>query len=73
IKIQIWCTLIADLLLKVATKGIRRSWSFSNLSCLIRLHLMNYTDLKGFLNNPEKARISMAVLQNKQQLNLFSG
>jgi len=73
IKIQIWCTLIADLLLKVATKGIRRSWSFSNLSCLIRLHLMNYTDLKGFLNNPEKARISMAVHENKQQLNLFSG
>lgn len=73
IKIQIWCTLLADLLLKVATHGIQRSWAFSNLSSLIRLHLMNYTDLKKFLNNPEKARISMPMPDDKQQLTLFSG
>jgi transposase len=73
IKIQIWCTLIADLLLKAATVGIKRSWAFSNLSSLIRLHLMNYTDLKRFLNNPEKAKITMPVIENKGQLKLFSG
>lgn len=73
IKIQIWCTLLADLLLKAATGGIKRSWSFSNLSSLIRLHLMNYTNLKKFLNNPEKAKISMPLTINRQQLALFSG
>lgn len=73
IKIQIWCTLLADLLLKAATGGIKRSWSFSNLSSLIRLHLMNYTDLKKFLNNPEKAKITMPFTINRQQLALFSG
>lgn len=73
IQIQIWCTLIADLLLKAATRGIKRCWAFSNLSSLIRLHLMNYTDLKRFLNNPEKAIITMLIPDNKAQLQLFSG
>jgi Transposase DDE domain/Domain of unknown function (DUF4372) len=72
IQIQIWCTLIADLLLKVSTKGIKRTWAFSNLSSLIRLHLMNYTDLKKFLNNPDKARISMPEREHTQQLELFA-
>lgn len=73
IKIQIWCTLLADLLLKVATKGIKRAWAFSNLASLIRLHLMNYTDLKKFLNNPDKAKIMMPVVSDDHQLKLFSG
>jgi len=71
IKIQIWCTLIADLLLHAATCGTKRRWAFSNLSSLIRLHLMNYTDLKKFLENPEKARITMAEAINQQQLKLL--
>ena len=73
IKIQIWCTLIADLLLHAITSGTRRKWAFSNLSSLIRLHLMNYTNLKEFLNNPEKARISMPITTEDYQLQLFSG
>jgi Transposase DDE domain/Domain of unknown function (DUF4372) len=72
IRIQIWCTLIADLLFKAATQGIKRHWAFSNLSSLIRLHLMNYTNLKLFLNNPEKAKISMPAFDEKYQLTLFS-
>jgi len=57
IKIQIYCALIADMLLRVATKGIKRKWSFSNLASIIRLHLMNYTHLRNFLEHPEKCRI----------------
>ncbi|HLA60143.1 MAG TPA: IS4 family transposase [Puia sp.] len=73
IRIQIWCTLIADLLLKVATANIKKSWAFTNLAAFVRLHLMNYTDLKKFLNDPEKARIiNPSVLLNSQQLKLFS-
>lgn len=73
IQIQIWCTLIADLLLKAITNGIKRSWSFSNLCSLIRLHLMNYTDIKRFLNNPEKAKIARYEAEKNMQPTLFSG
>jgi hypothetical protein len=72
IRIQIWCTLIADLLLKLATCGVKRKWSFSNLASIVRLHLMNYTNLNRFLQFPDKARIMMPMLQQKMQLNLFS-
>lgn len=55
IKIQIWCALIADLLLKVIRRQVKRKWAFANLSSMVRLHLMNYIHLYQFLNNPEKA------------------
>lgn len=68
IKLQIWCTLIADLLLKVATCGIRRRWSFSNLAALVRLHLMNYTNLKNFLSKPDKTPIYNPMPENENQM-----
>jgi hypothetical protein len=55
IRIQVWCALIADLLLKIISGQIKRIWSFSNLSSMIRLHLMTYINLRKFLNGPEKA------------------
>ena len=55
IRIQVWCALIADLLLKIVSKQIKRAWSFSNLASMIRLHLMTYINLRRFLNGPEKA------------------
>lgn len=55
IKIQIWCALIADLLLKIIKKGAKARLSFSNLSALVRLHLMTYIDLFHFLRHPERA------------------
>ncbi len=54
IKIQIWCTMIADLILKIVKKGVAVKWSFSNLAAIVRLHLMTYIDLKGFLKSPKK-------------------
>lgn len=54
IKIQIWCAFIADLLVKLVQVQLKRKWAFSNLSSIIRLHLMSYISLFGFLNNPEK-------------------
>lgn len=70
IRIQIFCCLIADLLLKVATAGVKRKWAYSNIACLVRLHLMNYTRLNAFLQNPEKCRIYNPPPQLKQQLEL---
>jgi len=72
IRTQIWCTLIADLLLKAATSKVKKHWAFTNLASFIRLHLMNYTDLYKFLNNPEKARIYSPLINETPQLTLFS-
>ena len=40
IKIQIWGTLIANLLLMVMRSGLKRSWSFSGLATMVRIVLM---------------------------------
>lgn len=55
IKTQIWITLIANLLLSVIKKRIKREWSFSNLVTMVRQTLMYYIDLYRFCENPEKA------------------
>lgn len=54
IKIQIWCALIADLLLKIIKKASNCKWAFSNLASMVRLHLMTYIDLKQFVRASEK-------------------
>ena len=54
IKIQIWMTLIANLLLMVMQKGLTRKWSFSGLATMVRITLMYYVDFYSLFNNPEK-------------------
>ncbi len=54
IKIQIWCALIANLLLTVIMKSVKRKWSFSNIVSFCKLHLFNYIRLLKFLENPER-------------------
>ena len=54
IKIQIWVTLIANLLLMVMQKGLKRRWSFSGLATMVRITLMYYVDIQSLFNNPEK-------------------
>jgi hypothetical protein len=69
IKIQIWCSLIADLLLKIVKKAAFAKWSFSNLAAMIRLHLMTYIDLLSFLKSPEKLLLKLFVRPVKQDYN----
>lgn len=54
IKIQIWVTLIANLLLMVIQSRLNRNWSFSGLATMVRLTLMYYVDLYSLLNRPER-------------------
>ena len=70
IQIQIWCSLIADMILKVIKKGIAHRWSFSNLASMIRLHMMTYIDLRGFLKSPEKALYQKAKKTDSLNKNL---
>ena len=54
ITIQIWCTLIANLLLSVVQVQLKRSVAFSCMASYVRVNLINYIHLIRFLNNPEK-------------------
>lgn len=54
IKIQIYCALIANLLMTVIQKSIKRAWSFSNLVSFCKIHLFNYIHLLRFLENPDR-------------------
>jgi IS4 transposase len=54
IKIQIYCALIANLLMTVVQKRLKRQWSFSNLVSFCKIHLFNYIHLFRFLENPER-------------------
>jgi len=63
IKVQAWCALIADLILKILKSKIKRNWSFSGISSMIRIHLMSYIKLFKFLENPDKFIINNIQLQ----------
>lgn len=67
IKIQIWCALIADLIIKLVKSRAGKKWSFSNLASIIRIHLMTYIDLFEFLLNPEKTLLKKAAINDFQK------
>ena len=52
-KIQIWVTLIANMLLSLLQCSLERSWSFSGLATMVRIFLMYYLNLHTFLNQPD--------------------
>jgi len=54
INIQIWVILIANLLLMVLQKRIKRNWSFPNLATMVRIMLMYYIDCYSFFEHTEK-------------------
>lgn len=69
IKIQVYCVLIANLLMAVVQKQLKRKWSFSNLVSFCKIHLFNYINLMKFLENPDKDWVK--TKQNLEQLTLF--
>lgn len=50
IEIQIWCALIALLLLDVTHKDHKSKMAFSILATIVRLHIMNYVDLSAIID-----------------------
>lgn len=55
IKIQVYSVLIAQLLMVVIRKKAQTKKSFANMITVIRLHLMSYVDLFGFIKDTYKA------------------
>jgi hypothetical protein len=73
IKIQVWCTLIANLLLMLIKCRVKRSWSFSGLATMIRILMMYYVNYKSILEYPEKDWDVMIeeVIRPPNQVSLF--
>ena len=53
IKIQIWVTLIANLLLSLLQNALDRRWSFSGLATMVRIVMMEYLNMDTFFNMPD--------------------
>ena len=72
IKIQIWVILIANLLLTLMQRSLRKPWSFSNLATTVRITLMYYVDFNSFFENPEKdwERLLQGAAEPPPQLEL---
>lgn len=62
IKIQIWVTLIANLLLSILQSSLERHWSFSGLATMVRIVMMYYINLENFFNQPD-ADLKIMLLQ----------
>lgn len=71
IKIQVWCALIVDLLVKIIKDRTKRKWAYANISSLIRLHLMTYVNLFAFLENPDKTLKHYKPPEPHIQMKLF--
>jgi len=56
IEIQIWCALIALLLLDVTHKAHKSKMAFSILATIVRLHIMNYIDLSAIIDTFKQKR-----------------
>lgn len=70
IEIQIWVSLIVQLLMLVIQKTAQRKWSFSNLISIVRFHLMTYIDLFKFLKSPD-AEWNLLTNKTEEQMALF--
>jgi hypothetical protein len=68
VTIQIWCVLIANLLLSIIRKQLARKIAFSCLASYVRVNLINYIHLIRFLNHPEKDWLTDSHPLNQEDL-----
>lgn len=72
IEIQIWISLIVQLIMLVIHRKAGRKWAYSNMVSVIKYHLMSYIDLFKFLKSPDAGWEKLNT-KNKDQMLLFSG
>ena len=70
IEIQIWGSLIIQLIMLVIQRKAKRKWAYSNMVSVIRYHLMTYIDLFRFLENPDQEWEALTT-KPPPQLTLF--
>lgn len=71
VEIQIWVSLIIQLIMLVIQRKAKRKWAYSNMVSVIRYHLFTYINLFKFLKNPD-AKWEEITTKNIGQLSLFS-
>ena len=75
IKTQVWCTLIAHLLLNVIRVLSKSRKAFSTVAALIRIHLISHLDLMWIVTEGRRTYIRHTVSRNKSpaaiQMSLF--
>jgi hypothetical protein len=75
IKTQVWCTLIAYLLLQVIQTQMESEKAFSTIAALVRIHLISHLDLKWVVTEGRRAYPKRTKSRNKSptsyQLSLF--
>ena len=75
IKTQVWCTLIAHLLLQVIQAVNESGKAFSTIAALVRIHLISHLELAWVVTEGRRAYTKRAKSQNKSpteiQLSLF--
>lgn len=72
IEIKIWCGLIIQLLMLVVQKRTKRTWAYSNMISMVRLHLMSYINLFSFLENPTQKWDHLTTKPPDIQLSILS-
>ncbi len=65
IKTQIWCTLIAHLLLNVIRVLSKSKKAFSTVAALIRIHLISHLDLMWVVTEGRRAYTKRRISRNK--------
>jgi IS4 transposase len=65
IKTQIWCTLIAHLLLNVIMALSKSKKAFSTVAALIRIHLISHLDLTWVVKEGRRAYVKRLKSRNK--------
>ncbi len=72
IRTQVWCTLIAQLLMTVIQKIAQTKKAFSVVASLIRIHLISMLDMVELLRSTKRAyKIQVGEPPGQLQLNLF--
>ena len=66
IQIQTWVVLIANLLITVLSRKIKRHCAFSQIVTMVRLTLMYYIDFISFMENPDKAWLEITGKKNQK-------
>ncbi|MDR0619905.1 MAG: hypothetical protein LBG17_08415, partial [Bacteroidales bacterium] len=75
IKTQVWCTLIAHLLLQVIKAMSKSEKAFSTIAALVRIHLISHLDINWVLTESRRYYRKSGKSKNKSpstaQLFLF--
>ncbi|MDL2309006.1 IS4 family transposase, partial [Bacteroidales bacterium OttesenSCG-928-C03] len=65
IKTQVWCTLIAHLLLMVLKAKTKTAKAFSTVAALVRIHLISYLDVMWMITNARRNYKKQVKSRNK--------